>query len=128
MSAKAGRYGEVMIGASVLALATNWTCDFASDTSQFAVLNTEFKKAVAGARSANGSVDAKWDFAQPLSSLLRDGSEVTLKLYIDKTNTKHWSFSAIVSNVSVNTQADGGEPVSFSFSFQSNGDVTDSSS
>lgn len=121
---KSGKYGQVLFGASAYGEATSWNMTDEVDTTRFGTFGGGgFKKTVGGQRSANGSVEGKYDFNMPVEDFVGPGDEVVLKLYID--TTKFYQMSAVIKSLQINVNGDSGEPVSWTMQYESNGTITE---
>lgn len=126
-----GKYAQVDFGSSAYAEAQHWTFERTADTQQWGSFGGGgFKDAAAGQRSGRGTVEGKYDFADPLENLVKEGDSVTLKLYLTKTGSgaaadRYWTVPAVITDISEDAEGDAGDPVSFSLSFVTKGGWTE---
>ena len=131
MSAQSGKYGQVDFGASAYAEANHWTMDRQVDAEQYGAFGgAGWKKGATGNKSATGTVEGKYDFADVLEELVDVGDEVTLKLYLSTTSSpiaadNYFTVPAQITKVSYDVDGDSGKVVGFSLDWQSNGPVLD---
>ena len=82
-----------------------------------------WKVAVAGTKQASGTIEGPWDDTDPIDDHMNAGDSVTLNLY--STAASFWTVPAIIESIDYEVSIDDGEIVSWTASFQSNGEVTD---
>jgi len=118
-----GQYGLLEIGSSELIGVDSWTLNKTAVVGTRATsADSGWKVAVAGTKSATGTVKGPWDAADPPDDHIDIGSSVSAKLYT--TATQYYTLTAIISELSVEVDVDSGEIVSWNASFTASGAVT----
>jgi len=127
MATIAGKSGDIT-ATNYDAYAHAWTLDNVTDPledtnwdeSGVAETDAGYRTYIAGLSGWSGSFESYAD-ATPATSLL-SGSTVTMKLYVDKANTKGYSGSAIITGTHPSVSIEG--IASMTFDFQGSGKLT----
>ena len=113
-----GYEGKVNIGASDVSEVTKWTYKESSKNQKYVSAQSQGNERTRqGPRSCSGTVECKYDEADPLEVRIKRGDSVTLKLYT-KTG-RYYQIPAVVGEVSLDV--DGENIKSASFSWDSDG-------
>lgn len=81
-----------------------------------------YKRKLFGVQEATGTLEGVWDPANPASSSITAGTEVSLKLYVNAT--QFWAVTAMIESFSMDTDVDAGEFIKWNASYQANGTWT----
>lgn len=115
-----GQFGDVKIGSTQVAETCKWNFSPKSNNPAYASNKTGgYKARVAGIKDGSGSIDGKYDPAEPIMAVLDVGTEVTLKLYL--TATVFYSVPSIIDTLKINVDIDTGDIVSWTADFSTNG-------
>ncbi len=129
MSSQSGKYGQVQVGASIYAEINKWTMTITTDAEQHGVFAGDgWKIGTAGLAAATGTVEGKYDFADPLAGLLTIGDLVVLKLFLTTDagpigSEAFYTVNAHVTGLNFDVDGDTGAAVSFTFDWQSTGPI-----
>lgn len=129
MSSQSGKYGQVQVGASTYAEANKWTMTIATDSEQHGVFAGDgWKIGTVGLASATGTVEGKYDFADPLADLITIGDLVVLKLFLSTdagpiASDVFYLVNAHVTGIGLDVDSDTGAPVSWTFDWESTGPI-----
>lgn len=124
MAGQSGKDGKVLAGATQLAEITKWTFNPKSNNPAWASSDSAgYKKRVAGVKDGGGSIEGKFDSSSKFYTLVAEGDEVTLKLYLDAT--RYYSVPAIIDDYSLTVDMDTGDVVGWSANFSTNGAWTE---
>ena len=119
----AGKSGKLSIATNMVADISNWSLELGGDTYDVTALGEDWKRFISGLKewsaSAEGSFAINTDTAgqTALQNAFLNGTEVTLRLYINASN--YYSGNAFISSLSVEDPVD--DAVSVSFEFQGTG-------
>jgi hypothetical protein len=68
-----------------------------------------------------GSIEGKFDKDDEVWDLFREGDEVNLALFLDRTSLNYFYIPAIMSNFSLETDIDGGPVTGWTADWEANG-------
>lgn len=122
-----GSEGTIKVGSSAISEIRSWSLDHTADTIEDTSMGDASRTRQAGLKSWSGSVECYWDETDTDGQQALDaGSEVTLNLYPEGATSADTYFtgSALVTSVSRSGSLDG--MVEATFSFEGNGDLTES--
>jgi len=122
-----GSEGTIKVGSSAISEIRSWSLDHSADTIEDTSMGDASRTRQAGLKSWSGSVECYWDETDTDGQQALDaGSEVTLNLYPEGATSADTYFtgSALVTSVSRSGSLDG--MVEATFSFEGNGDLTES--
>lgn len=115
-----GQFGDVKIGATQVCEVCKWGFTPKANNPSYASNKTAgYKARVAGIKDGSGSIEGKYDPANPIMSTLDVGTLVTLKLYL--TATVFYSVPSIIDSLKIDVDLDTGDFVSFTADFSTNG-------
>lgn len=115
-----GQYGDVKIGATQVCEVCKWSFTPKANNPSYASNKTGgYKARVAGIKDGSGSIEGKYDPANPIMATLDVGTLVTLKLYL--TATVFYSVPSIIDSLKIDVDLDTGDFVSFTADFSTNG-------
>lgn len=115
-----GKDGDVKIGTTSICEIRKWSFNPKSNNPSYASNKTAgYKRRVAGVKDGSGSMEGAWDPATPAVAVIDVGTDVTLKLYINAT--QFYSVPAVIDSFKVDVDVDGGEIISWSSDFATNG-------
>lgn len=126
MATHKGSEGVIKIGSDTLGEVRSFSLDHNAGTIQTTTMGDSTHSRVAGIKDWSGSIDAYWDETDTAMQNLDAASEVTVSLYPEgaaSTDT-YFTGSALVTGVSRSASFDG--MVEVSFTFEGNGDLTES--
>lgn len=124
MSVLTGKDGTMKINGVIPAPISNWKLTKTSNNPDYAANDTAgWKKRRPGIKDCKGSFDLKIDGAK--SCPVEIGDEVTLVLYVDGTaNNNYYTVPAIIDEIAVEVDINGGGIEAFAVAFSGNGAVT----
>ena len=134
MAGFSGKGGYVEAGAARVAEVTKWSFKATSNNPAWASSDSDgYKKRVGGVKDGSGSIEAKVDRSSLFLADLDVGTELTLHLFPEThfnnatppvEDSIQWEVPAIVDSYDVNVDIDGGEAVSVTIEFSTNGEWT----
>ncbi len=113
-----GTLGNVKISSTIVAEITKWTFNKKVEMHTYASNATAGYKA-AGAGPKSGTISLSGKFNSSAETQIDIGTAVTLLLFIDAT--RDYSVPCVIESLSINTDIDGGDWVSFEASASTNG-------
>ena len=122
-NALAGKFGSVMVAASLLANIKDWKFDQTADTADITNFGSaSHKEFLATLDGASGSFTGQWAIIADTTgqAVLTIGATVALKLYVSVSH--YYSCSAIINKISSGATVD--KEVTVDFSFQVTGAVS----
>lgn len=126
MATHKGSEGVIQVGGVALGEVRSFSLDHNAGTIQTTTMGDTTHTRVAGIKDWSGSIDTYWDETDAAMQTLDAGDEVTLALYPEGNTTGdiYFTGSALVTSVSRSASFDG--MVEASFSFEGNGDLSES--
>ena len=122
MAVESGKDGKVLIGGTPVADITRWEFHKTAGVRKYASSSTAgFRKAVAGVKDGQGTIEFKWDAGA--ASPLVEGSGVTLLLYTNAS--EFFSVPAVIDNFRLSVDIDSGDISSVTATFETNGAWTE---
>lgn len=122
-----GAEGTVMTGEAPVALVhiTNWKVKTKANTDRFADNSSGgYKRSVAGSKEWDGSFDGKVNDGESVP--LSEGDNTDAAFHIDGDGGGYYSGTITVTGVDVETDIDSGKVVSYTVSFEGDGELTKS--
>ena len=120
MALETGDDGKVMIGGTALADITEWSFETTARSVAYASSATlGYRKRIAGAKEGRGRIAFKLNVDEAITNQFDEGSEVTLRLYLDAT--RFYTVPAVIDNVAMGVEIDGGALVGGTAAFSTNG-------
>lgn len=122
-----GSEGVIKVGSNTVAEVRSWSLDHTADTIEDTSMGDASRTRQAGLKAWTGSVECYLDETDTNGQQALDaGSEVTLNLYFEGATSgdTYYSGSAIITSVSRSASYDG--MVEATYSFDGNGDLTES--
>lgn len=118
-----GKFGDVKhttaAGTQVCEV-TKWTFDPTSAISKYASNKTGgYKKAVPGVFDGKGTVEIKLDETTGMDFLV--GATPTLFLHVNASGNDYYEVPAAISGAPIECDIDGGEVISVTYNFETNG-------
>lgn len=99
---------------------TKWSFNPKSNNPAWASNRTGgFKRRRSGIRDGSGSMEGKWDPADPITDYLEDGSEIQLNLVT--AGTQQFVVPAIIDGIKLDVDLDSGEIIGWSADWSLNG-------
>jgi len=125
MATHKGSEGVVKIGSDSVGECKSWSLDTSADSLDITTVGSTSRLRTTGLLSWSGSIDAFWDETDTAQSGMGAGSEITLNLYPEGADTgdTYFTGAAVVTGVSRSGSAEG--LVEVSFTFEGNGDLTE---
>jgi len=134
MAGFSGKGGKVKVDGTQAAEVTKWSFKPTSNNPAWASsTDPGYKKRVAGVKDGSGSIEAKVDRTSLFLADLDVGMEIELELYVEThfdtstppvEDSKFYTVPAIVDSYDINVDIDGGEAVSVTIEFSTNGEWT----
>ena len=131
MSALIGKDGFIKIGTDGIAYIDNWSLSFASDTAEVSALGSRAKNfvntTISSTGSASGTLDTSDTAQQAIMNMFVSGGtltgvEIHLGLKEGTTTPEEYTGTVIITGVEIGVSH--GDKVSFSFNFQTDGELT----
>lgn len=131
MSALIGKDGFIKIGTDSIAYIDNWSLSFTSDTAEVSALGSRAKNFVNTLVSSSGSASGTLDTSDTAQKAVMDmfvsggtltGVEIHLGLKEGTNTPEEFSGTVIITGMEIGVAH--GDKVSFSFNFQTDGELT----
>jgi len=126
MATHKGSEGVIKVGSDTLGEVKSFSLDHNAGTIQTTTMGDATHTKVAGIKDWSGSIDCFWDETDTAMQTLDAASEVTVSLYPEGTTAGdiYFTGSALITGVSRSASFDG--MVEASFTFEGNGDLSES--